>query len=267
MKKIVFIFNSLIILFSATAFGQTEKDIQELEYLINPSQLDSLTYFINSYEKIKTEQQFSQFYHTLLPFKNSLSKSIEAILKSQNNETSINDLHMFFKNNVKFLISVEAESGIPFYLQLNNEFLSEKANKTIGKNDDRFMEIILLIYGNFGEANSMTIPSWMHERSYVSISSRLGDLTSYNIYKRLKTEIRINKLFENQLLSILGEFKRDLTLFSAFDYKRKDVIKELKKIRTLDYNLKTDIDNYINKITICPDFQFDCNQGNCKFEN
>jgi hypothetical protein len=259
----------IVILLSSfhVGYAQSEEKFLLIRHIVSPDQADSVAKYTNRYETIKTEQQFSQFYNDVMIFKEQLSRLINDTLKIIHNDSLRNQIDILFKNKIKFLNVLKNEAGEPFYLQFNNDMLLQKSNETEGKNDDAFMNIVYSVYETYGEAGKYSLPFWIHKRSYVSVSSRLGDNSNLTFYKKLKKEIPLNTLFKDQLSLIAESFKNDLTIYSAFDYKKNNVIQELQKIKNFDPTLKSDINLYINTIKTSPSFQFNCNQCNCKFEN
>jgi hypothetical protein len=268
INKYSSILGLLIMLFlSQNANSQTTADLNSIA-----GQMDSLFLFNKRFDDLKSDKEFRKFYIELLDFKSKLSRKIQDSLMvsfPQVNMDSVSlkmdSIGLILSNKMHYLKYVKKEQG-SFFLFMDNLALLKKAKTTAGEGDDLFIKTIIFTYDEYGEIDDQySNPCWMHERSYVSVSSRLGDFSTLKYYKRITSEFKKNKVFRVEMKTLIDNFINNFTL-SSFDYSKEKVLKELIELQKYDPTINKLISNYIYEINTS-NFQFECNFHDCEFEN
>ncbi|MBK7130904.1 MAG: hypothetical protein IPH66_16300 [Crocinitomicaceae bacterium] len=253
---------------------------QELQKYFDDETLTEIESFIEEFDTVKTDTAFKAVYDKGLVL---FHKMYDAVTEPQTNYlkeamtddgigfyTVIEDLNKMNGLLAPLYFSCVAEcSDYDFSFDLLA--LQNKSLETSGKQDDDFMELLLMIedraYGYVGYGD---FKAWHIQYTDISGSTRLGDGILLNIITKMQEIKPRIPLFKKEFQRMHEEVLDVLNSIHIYEFSPEEVQAEYTKILRLNYftgDEKASIEKCRDELKANQDsYQFNCKDGGCSYE-
>lgn len=253
---------------------------QELQKYFDDEILTRIESLVEEFDTIKTDTSFKAVYDKGISLFNNMYDAVTEPQTTYLKEALADDGIGFYAvmddmNELNGLLaplyfSCVAEcSDYDFSFDL--DALKNKSLETIGKQDDDFVELLLMIEDRpFGYAGYGDFKAWHVQYTDISGSIRLGDGIVLNIITKMQAIKPRVQLFKKEFERMHEEILDVLTSKHLYEFSPEEVQAEYTKILRLNYYTgeeKTSIEKCRDELKANQDnYQFNCKDGGCSFE-
>ncbi|UKN00837.1 hypothetical protein K6119_13970 [Paracrocinitomix mangrovi] len=253
---------------------EEEEEIPELQDFFSTRMIDKLHQFQSEFNQISSPDELlknlEQGRKMVFEISDDLSET-ETPLKNEHKQGDYIDYMWLEERMYEFpdgtfeplIVDCAAEcAGFEFFIQ--NEPYQKKAKTTSEKIDDDYMDIVVSLFGGYGEGNYIPNADWIYQYDMEEAAYDIGN-------GKLKEMVSKFQIFESQYgdneayMSHINEHKKLLKdeFFSKhmdFNRKKEEVIKELEDIVALnyfDYEFTEKINAWIAEIQLMSEEKFE----------
>ncbi len=186
------------------------------------------------YKEAETSLEFAKMYRTGLALRDTLIVNLQQIDFSQSPE--VPDLFWVNEPLPALKPARLPEGGVGFSLFYDYKELYEKAQQTVDKEDDAFVELHFLIYAT--DSVEYYYPSWyLPNEAFMGGSSLLGEGIHQKVIAKMDSIATQSDIFQEDIQRLKNIVLMDIVVSNNFWRSQEEVLKELNAIIKADYAL------------------------------
>lgn len=248
----------------------------ELGRFFSPESVQGIADVLNGFSFCDTDTAFQEVYAEAMTlilvlnaeFENPPSDESKRLLEDGNQFALYEKLKTFNGVITPLVVGCVAECTLVDF-SLDLKWLALLAKETRGMADDEFMELLLLVEGDYGYAGRTDFKVWDVPYWDYGGANRLGDGIVLEVVKMLQRIHVPDQLFADALSEVHDDVFQMLSSDHAYEFSHEEVLAEYTKILRLNYFTGDELDAILRQVDMlrsAPDkYQFNCSTGDCVF--